>query len=238
MRDTMRMLAALALAAAGCSGGNEGGTGSVGGCGEPGTTCNDGLCFNGAASGVCDQNGKCRTEPSASGDCLVFVTSSTQDGNLGGLAGADAICQRSADAAGLKGSFKAWLSDSRQSAAQRLTHSSVAYVDTRGHVIASDWTDLTDGTLSRAITLDEKGYDWDAQAGHCGIIKWLARVWTATTASGSAEGPFCADWTDSGETTLAATGLYCYASAEWTDPGVVTTQSGCGATLSLDCLQQ
>jgi hypothetical protein len=236
MRDRTRMLA-LALAAAACSGGSDGGTGSVGSCGEPGTTCNDGLCFNGAASGVCDQNGNCRTEPAASGNCVVFVTSSTQTGNLGGLAGADSVCQRSAEAAGLKGTFKAWLSDSGHSAAQRLTHSSVAYVDTQGHVIASHWADLTDGSLSRAMTIDEKGYDWDAQAAHCGITRWLAEVWTATTVAGDAEGPFCADWTDSGEA-LAATGLYCYASAEWTDPAPVTTRSACSAKLSLYCLQQ
>jgi len=44
---------------------------------------------------------------------IVFATSTLQNGNLGGLAGADQICQEHADAAGLLGSFKAWLSDSR-----------------------------------------------------------------------------------------------------------------------------
>lgn len=236
MRGTIRIVTAFGLAAAACSGGSDGGTNKVAGCVEAGTSCNDGLCFNGAASGVCDQNGNCRTEPSASGNCLVFVTSSTQKGNLGGLAGADAICQRSAEAAGLKGIFKAWLSDSTHSAAERLTHSSVEYVDTQGRVIARHWADLTDGALARAITTDEKGYDWDADAKHCGLIKWLARTWTATTAGGGADGPFCADWTDGGETALASTGMYCYASGEWTDPG--SLQSGCSADLSLYCLQQ
>ena len=42
----------------------------------------------------------------------VFVSSQTYDGNLGGLAGADAKCQGLADAAGLKGTFKALLLDS------------------------------------------------------------------------------------------------------------------------------
>ena len=35
--------------------------------------------------------------------CTVFVTSTTDTGNLGGLAGADAICQARADSAGLRG---------------------------------------------------------------------------------------------------------------------------------------
>src|SRR5262249_42934796 len=40
----------------------------------------------------------------------VFVTSTTHDGNLGGLDGADAICASLAANAGLSGTYKAWLS--------------------------------------------------------------------------------------------------------------------------------
>ena len=40
----------------------------------------------------------------------VFVTSATYDGNFGTLANADANCQGLADAAGLGGTYKAWLS--------------------------------------------------------------------------------------------------------------------------------
>jgi hypothetical protein len=50
---------------------------------------------------------------SASSSALlkVFVTSATHNGNLGGLLGADAICQTAANIAGLSGTYRAWLSD-------------------------------------------------------------------------------------------------------------------------------
>jgi hypothetical protein len=49
--------------------------------------------------------------PAACNPCKVFVTSTVHDGNLGGLAGADAICNSLASDAGLPGTYKAWLSD-------------------------------------------------------------------------------------------------------------------------------
>ncbi len=238
MRDAIRILIMVALAAA-CSGSGDGGSGQTQPiCAEPGNTCNDGLCFNGAANGVCDQNLNCRTDPSTSGDCVVFITKATHDANMGGLAGADAICQRAAVAAGLKGTFKAWLSDSKQSAAQRLTHGSVNYVDTRGQVIANDWADLTDASLQRAITVDETGYDWDADAKHCGLMKVYANTWTGTATDGSARTPFCADWTTTAADAFGTEGYYCYASEAWTASPVVEVRRSCSASLSLYCIQQ
>jgi hypothetical protein len=60
----------------------------------------------------------------------VFVTSTVYTGNLGGSAGADDKCQERADAAGLGGTFKAWLSatGTGNSAFDRLSHASVPYV--------------------------------------------------------------------------------------------------------------
>lgn len=49
----------------------------------------------------------------------VFVTSQTYTGNLGGLAGADAQCNLLAKAAGLEGSYLAWLSDATESPSTR-----------------------------------------------------------------------------------------------------------------------
>ena len=51
---------------------------------------------------------------------IIFVTKNLYDGNLGGLLGADAICQKEADEAGLLGNYKAWLSDSATNAKDRL----------------------------------------------------------------------------------------------------------------------
>src|SRR5690242_2782849 len=77
---------------------------------------------------------------------LVFVTSTLQTGNLGGLTGADMICQARAAAGGLRGIFKAWLSDTTASPSTRFTRSKKPYVLLDGTVIANNWADLTDGS--------------------------------------------------------------------------------------------
>ena len=51
----------------------------------------------------------------------VFISSQTYVGNLGGLAGADQLCQRLASTAGLTGTFKAFLSSSNSTPATRWT---------------------------------------------------------------------------------------------------------------------
>ncbi|MEZ4248105.1 MAG: hypothetical protein R3B99_07695 [Polyangiales bacterium] len=57
----------------------------------------------------------------------LFVTNQFFTANFGSLAGADMRCQAAATAAGLPGTFKAWLSDSETSMASRSTHASVPY---------------------------------------------------------------------------------------------------------------
>lgn len=80
-------------------------------------------------------------------DKIVFVTSTQYTGNLGGLAGADAACQTRANAAGLSGSFKAWLSNATESPSNRFTHSNGVYKMLNGTVIANNWADLVDGVV-------------------------------------------------------------------------------------------
>ena len=87
----------------------------------------------------------------------VFVTSITYPANLGGLAGADAKCQSRAVAAGLGGTWRAWLSDQTVSAASRLTHNAGPYKLVDGTPIANSWTDLTDGVLANPINKTEFG---------------------------------------------------------------------------------
>jgi len=231
MRTLIAIAMILAAATEGCS--NDSSQ-----CSPTGSACNDGLCFNGAADGVCDQDGKCNTQPSNIGTCTVFLTQSSYAPGIGGLAGADQACQDAARQAGLKGTFKAWLSDSRQSAAQRLTHSVVPYVDLKGRAIANDWSDLTGGSVHRAITVDQNSYDWDADADHCSF-PWevFTQVWTGTRADGSAEGPFCNDWTSDDEGTTGAVGMYCDTSSEWTCRADPAAES-CGLFSNFYCFQQ
>lgn len=56
-----------------------------------------------------------------SNSIIVFVTSTDHSGNLGGLNGADSICNSRAMTAGLSGTFKAYVSDSSTNAIDRIT---------------------------------------------------------------------------------------------------------------------
>lgn len=88
----------------------------------------------------------------------VFVTSTTYNGNIGGAAGADSACMTRASAAGLGGTYKAWLATSAtQDPESTFTRATVPYVLFNGTTIASNWADLTDGTISNSINMNEFG---------------------------------------------------------------------------------
>ena len=138
---------------------------------------------------------------------LVFVTSSNHHtGNLGGLAGADAICQALAGAAALPGTFTAWLSTTTTSAASRLTHSTLPYRLVDGTLVASDWTDLTDGSLG--VPIDET---------ESGASNGSPFVWTNTSVNGNAQGYDCGGWTSSSQSNLGEVGNANAANAFWTN---------------------
>ncbi len=114
----------------------------------------------------------------------VFVTSTTYTGNLDGLAGADSRCQARADAAGLGGTWKAWLSSTSVSASSRLNHYNGEYrlVDSVTK-IADNWSDLVDGSLDSPINKDEFG-----------TTRSNSYAWTNTTYSGTVQdtsGQYC-----------------------------------------------
>jgi len=83
---------------------------------------------------------------------MVFVTVGSYDGNLGGTAGAAAICQTDADAAGLPGKYKAWLSTTltyggdaalQDEPLNTFNHSTVPYYEPDGTTeIASNWSNF------------------------------------------------------------------------------------------------
>ena len=129
----------------------------------------------------------------------VFVTSTTYDGNLGGLAGADAKCAARAAAAGLSGTYKAWLSDQTTSAASRLTHAAVPYKRTDGVAVANNWTDLTDGDL--AVVTSPSPFTVGINHDEFGVALSSGTVgaWTATLPDGSTADPSgvlnCFSWT-------------------------------------------
>ena len=130
--------------------------------------------------------GKCKkpTGPTK----IIFLSSQSYTGNLGGLAGADAKCQQLADNAGLSGTYKAWLSVYGFDPITRIIPSTAPYVRTDGAIIANNFDDLTDGSLEHSlqhpIMLDEHGqaiaspvwtdtgsggWGYDDQSRHCQV---------------------------------------------------------------------
>jgi hypothetical protein len=88
---------------------------------------------------------------------IVFVTSKRYDGNLEGLAGADAKCQELADDEGLPGQYKAWLSDNMFSPINRFTMGRKNYRLVDGTIVASNFQQLLTLDLQNPINRTEKG---------------------------------------------------------------------------------
>jgi hypothetical protein len=136
----------------------------------------------------------------------VFVSSTSSNANLGGATGADARCQNLAQAAGLGGMFRAWLSVSGSSPSTRFTKAVVPYRLLDGTVVADDWNDLTDGTLKHAIDRDEKN-----------ALVVAAEVWTGTRTNGTLEAEGCLDFsTGDVFAPVASQGITDRAGTQWT----------------------
>jgi hypothetical protein len=127
---------------------------------------------------------------------LVFVSSALFNGDFGGLSGADAECQRLADAAGMDDRlWKAILSDSSVAARDRIRVHGPVY-NLRGDFVAADLEDLFDGGNAAFIRFDENGGLRNDQL-----------VWTGSHPDGSrysAAGPgaYKQDWTSSQGATM------------------------------------
>ena len=162
------------------------------------------------------------------GTCRIFITSTDLNSNLGGLTGADKICQTRATSASLPGTYKAWLSDSTDSPSTRFTRSTQAYVRVDGMVVANNWTGLTSGSIQNVL-LDEKGSPaTDALA------------WTNTTIVGTPGGPGgsnknCSDWTSNKAGPFANNGSPgLIRDKRWTD----NSATACEDMARLICVQQ
>lgn len=163
---------------------------------------------------------------------IVFISSSTSTGALGGHSGADAQCQALASAAGLTAHgefFRAWLSDSMKTATQHLIHADDPYILANGTLLALDWIDLTDGTLAHAIDRDEHGKP----------VEDPHFVWTGTDGNGGIKKPgsVCNDWSLGTSGAKGTTGWDAMSSVEWTavlNFGEVT----CSTLNRIYCFQQ
>jgi hypothetical protein len=178
------------------------------------------------------------------GTKLVFVTSISFTGDLGGLAGADGKCQQLATQASRSGTFKAWLSSTTISAGARLTHSTGPYVLVNGTQVAANWAGLTSGTLLSPINVTETGGAPPSSNIVCTFTN-VPAAWTATAPNGTLAttvGATCADWTTSGPSNGAVLGVVSQINGNWTDgcgsQTAVGTATVCAEVAALYCIEQ
>jgi hypothetical protein len=139
---------------------------------------------------VCNDAGDVCIEGACDPGRRVFVTSTLHDGNLGGAAGAHAICQARAMSAGLSGTFEAWIGTAASSPATSFVQSNIPYVMVDGTKVADSYADLVDGLLDAPIRVTELGTTVLNQGGF-----GEDRVWTGANDNGNANPTRCNDWT-------------------------------------------
>ncbi len=156
----------------------------------------------------------------------IFITTTQTDGNLGGLAGADALCQSEATSAAYSGTFKAWLSTSGtggQSAAQRMVQHNLPYVRFNRNKIADNFADLVDGSLDVSIF-----YTWQG-------LQVTGPVWTGTIQNGAAAASTCNNWTSATSTVNGLTGLSSTTDMTWSNNLLTACNAG---NPRLICIEQ
>jgi hypothetical protein len=138
-----------------------------------------------------------------SGSCLdlatrtVFVTSGVYDGvTIASVANANVLCQGLATAAGLLGTYNAFLSDESNDAADNLTHAPVPYTLVDGTIVANNWAGLISGNLLAAINMTESRGAAPAGTIVCGT----SNVYTGSDAQGlRIAGDTCLNWTSNAD---------------------------------------
>lgn len=192
------------------------------------------------------------------GDCqparVAFVTSTAGTGNLSlwtgaggmtGLAAADAVCQARATAAGLTGTFVAWMSDSTSDAYCRvhgLTGKKSAMCG-QGTlpVTAGPWI-RAGATLApfapridRLLAPNLVVYQPASATEFGSEVSSSDRVYTATDANGAYISAACNDWTSSSSVVTASHGEAHGGGTTWTDTGA--TELACSTSARLRCMQ-
>lgn len=159
----------------------------------------------------------------------VFVTSSDFTGNLGGLPGADAICQAAADdpaAIVPIGTYVAWLSTATTDARDRITQTLGPYVRSDGRVVAKTYADLINALstpLLSTINPNEFGTNVNET------------VWTGTNEFGiSVPNRNCAGWTSGSAADDGVIGITQETGADWTS----LVDTSCGTTNHFYCFQK
>ncbi len=176
-------------------------------------------------SGTATSSSSSSTSTSSSGapagSHLMFVTSQSWNGNLGGGEGADAKCQAAALASSRAGTWKAIISVSASEEANtRITISGPVY-NVDGEQLATGAASLWDGYLDNAVRFNEFG---ELASGS---------AWTGSSASGDVAetGGNCSLWFQ-GSGNTGRVGYAYNASTDWLSANTIA----CGTPLRLYCI--
>ena len=162
--------------------------------------------------------------PASTGPMHAFVTSAIVTGNLGGVTGADALCNDLAKKAGLAGTYVAWISTTKVNAIDRVTGTG-PWVRVDGQEVAKDKTQLASGQLTNPLRRTEKGDEPPVEAD---------RTWTATTKDGKYDGfPDCNGWAGSSGT--GGVGEAEHDGSKWT---ALLVDEACTEVNRVYCFQQ
>jgi hypothetical protein len=196
-------------------------------------------CVNGVWASATDCEYVCIGQACVMNLKTVFVTSQVfAGGDIGGLTGADTICDGAAQAAGMPGNYLAWLSDSTGSPATRFGRDGGPYELVDGTEIAHNWTELTQQGLINGITATELDTRPSAaNTSSCGPFS----VWTDTKDDGTLNDVrfSCDDWSNlmgMGAALGVAGGTL-----GWTDECMLSsamTTAPCDQTAALYCFEQ
>lgn len=157
----------------------------------------------------------------------VFITRQRFNGNLGGLAGGDTKCSDVATAAGLNGTWKAWLSTTTVNAIDRITGAG-PWVDMMGTTAFASKSALSSTGPATSLWYDERG----------GFLS-SENIWTATNSLGTYQwgvvmAPPCDEWTSASMQSGARIGQVGRTGGDWTSYAGTT----CDQTAHLLCLEQ
>lgn len=157
----------------------------------------------------------------AAGAKRVFVTSTVQNGNLGGIAGANAICAARATAGALPGTYLAWIGDGTGDPDTSFTKTSAHVLVDGVTLVSPTYADLVDGNLDHAIDQNEFG---NTVASNF--------VWTNVTTAGTTGSNHCSGWSSTSGS--GAVG-WLVSDSNWTS---IFTVSTCNNARRLYCFEQ
>ncbi|HMR10129.1 MAG TPA: hypothetical protein PKA88_30340, partial [Polyangiaceae bacterium] len=162
----------------------------------------------------------------------IAALNEAHNGNLGGLAGADALCAAQAQTAGQTGTWKALLSSSTRNVKDLITGAATAYpvVNLNGALMYASWSAVfTQSTWNTAAGLLPT-FDGNVVDEGKTTPDWSdAHGWHGSTSTGLVGANTCSDWTST--TGTGATG-------EWDFRRLLEQSSkSCTSTQAVACVQ-